>query len=96
MKILNYEESTYELCLGHQDLIVALDVFENLIVSGSKDNTLRLWKIDTSEIKLRVECLSVFEGHTMNITSLCIDPKKGNYVVSSSLDKTIKKWNLND
>jgi len=82
------------MCLGHSDLIVALDVFENLIVSGSKDNTLRLWKV-SFEGKLSVECLAIFEGHNMNITSLCIDPKKGNYVVSSSLDKTIKKWNLN-
>jgi U3 small nucleolar RNA-associated protein 13 len=93
LKILNYETAKYELCLGHSDLIVALDVYENFIVSGAKDNTLRLWRVEFEE-RLRVTCLAVFEGHTMNLTSLCIDPKKGNYVVSASLDKTIKKWNL--
>ena len=93
LKVLNYETSTYEMCLGHSDLIVALDVYENYVVSGSKDNTIRLWRVDTEE-KLRVECLAVFEGHTMNLTSVCIDPKKGNYFVSASLDSTIKKWNM--
>lgn len=55
MKILNYETSRYELCLGHSDIIVALDVFENFIVSGSKDNTLRLWKVEFED-GIKVNC----------------------------------------
>lgn len=40
LRVLNFETSQYELCLGHSDIIVAVDVFENFIVSGAKDNTL--------------------------------------------------------
>ena len=38
-----------------------------------------------------VECIGLLEGHKDYITSLCIE---GNYVFSSSADKTIRKWDM--
>lgn len=32
----------------------------------------------------------------MNITSIAMEPKKGNYFVSVSLDKTLKKWGIHE
>ena len=98
LKILNTDDSKYELILGHSDIIVALDVHVSedytVVISGAKDNTIRLWKVTYEP--LQVSCLAIYEGHTMNITSLSIDPKKGNYFVSVSLDKTLKKWGINE
>jgi len=53
------------------DVICTKDV--NLIISGAKDNSIRLWKI--SYEPLSVQCLAIYEGHTMNVTSLSIEPK---------------------
>jgi len=98
LKILNTETASYELILGHSDIIVALDVYVNedlnLIISGAKDNSIWLWKIDYEP--LTVTCLANYEGHTMNITSLSMEPKWGNYFVSVSLDKSLKKWGVHE
>jgi len=98
LKVLNTETSKYELILGHSDIIVALDVHISkdftLIISGAKDNTIRLWKATFNP--LNVQCLAIYQGHSMNITSISMEPKKGNYFVSVSLDKTLKKWGINE
>ena len=98
LKILNTETAQYELILGHSDIVVALDVHISedytVFISGAKDNTIRLWKITYSP--LEVTCLAIYSGHTMNVTSISLDPKKGNYFVSVSLDKTLKKWGVHE
>ena len=57
------------------------------IISGSWDNTLRIWDLDTGQ------CLRVLEGHKQNIHSLVIS-RDGRFAVSGSEDKTIKVWDL--
>lgn len=55
----------------------------NLIVSGSVDETVRLWdKRDGS-------CIAVLKGHTSEISSVQLDEQADN-VVSSSGDATIR------
>lgn len=62
-----------------------------MVLSGSKDNYIRLWKYDSS---YKLQCLAVFSGHTENIASVCFAPKKSNFFVSASQDNTIKVWDL--
>ncbi|KAL1916932.1 uncharacterized protein VTP21DRAFT_5129 [Calcarisporiella thermophila] len=55
------------------------------IVSGSSDNTLRVWDTETSQ------CLGILEGHTSRIWDVS-SIKGGNMIASASGDGTVKLW----
>ncbi|XP_052819412.1 uncharacterized protein LOC128245328 [Mya arenaria] len=56
---------------GHNDLILTVDCADNILVSGSRDTTVRVWKLEPSARELR--CLG---GHTGSITDVLILPAK--------------------
>jgi WD40 repeat protein/tRNA A-37 threonylcarbamoyl transferase component Bud32 len=56
------------------------------IVSGSRDDTVRVWDAATGQETL------VFFGHKDVLTSIAFSPD-GKHIVSASLDKTVKVWN---
>jgi len=56
-------------------------------LSGSRDNTLRLWDMATGR------CLRVFEGHTGGVNSVC--PSSDNrWALSGSTDSTLRLWDV--
>jgi WD40 repeat protein len=57
------------------------------IVSGSKDNTVRLWGLEKGEY------IKPLEGHIKWILSVCITPD-ARFAVSDGLDKTLRLWDL--
>lgn len=59
-------------------------------LSGSKDNTIRLWSYEEEVLS----CTAVFTGHNENVASVCFAPKKMNFFVSASQDNTLKVWDL--
>lgn len=67
---------------GHTDNILCLDVQGNNIITGSKDQTIRLW--DLSRL------LATYKGHTEDVTSICFSKKT--WFVSASIDQTLKIW----
>lgn len=86
---------------GHYASIncIQMDPNFNLVVSGSKDATLKLWNIDlaTEEgnafgIKLDKSCcIHSLDSHKAEINALSLDRE---ILVSASKDKTIKQWDL--
>ena len=97
VKLVDLKTQRNKLLTGHEDIVIAVDTFNEFFVTGSKDKTCRVWKqIEQENGELTYVCLAIFEGHNMSITSLSIEPKKGTYFVSSSQDNTIKKWNLTE
>ena len=68
---------------GHDAGITCLDVFQDLLVTGSADNSLKVWAI--SEGLLEQELI----GHTDAIVCVCINAW---HIVSSSEDDTIRVW----
>ncbi|HMO15164.1 MAG TPA: PQQ-binding-like beta-propeller repeat protein [Pirellulaceae bacterium] len=42
---------SYATLYGHQDAVVTLDVFENFIVSGSMDATVRMWDANSASLR---------------------------------------------
>jgi COMPASS component SWD3 len=74
---------------GHSDSINAVTISPNgkVIVSGSEDNTIKLWYLKTGE------CLATLEGHEAGVRSVAISPD-GQLLVSGSADNTIKLWQL--
>ncbi|KAL5368981.1 WD repeat-containing protein [Cryptosporidium parvum] len=82
--------------IGHTSTVLTMDISKcsNIIATGSKDETIRIWSTYNQE------CLSVLTGHTSLITALSFQKKpfiRGNtsfYLFSASNDNTLKAWNI--
>lgn len=70
---------------GHDDhVITCLQFSGNRIVSGSDDNTLKVWSASTGK------CLRTLVGHTGGVWS---SQMWLNIIISGSTDRTLKVWN---
>ena len=90
---------------GHTGYVmsVAFNHDGTKIVSGSYDETSRLWNEDVDNdnriITIRVwnvdtgECMVTLKGHTDIIRSVALN-HDGTKIVSGSRDKTIRVWNV--
>ena len=87
--IESFKSFRFSSTLGHKNSVrsVAITQDGKYIVSGSDDETIKLWDIQTGK-----EVRS-FEGHTDIVRSVAITPD-GKYIVSVSNDKTIKLWDI--
>ena len=56
-------------------------------LSGSSDNTVRLWEVDLGR------CLRLLEGHYSNIWSVAWSPD-GKQALSGSEDNTVRLWEV--
>ena len=75
--------------VGHSGGVraVAISPDSRLLVSGSEDNTIKIWQLKTGRL------VRTLIGHTNWISSLAITPD-GEMLVSGSGDNTIKIWQL--
>ncbi|BAZ68014.1 WD-40 repeat protein [Fischerella sp. NIES-4106] len=75
--------------IGHNDSVNAVAVTSDgkQIISGSSDNTLKVWNLKTGEE------IFTLEGHTQAVTAVVVTPD-GKGVISASNDNTIKIWDL--
>ncbi len=87
-----YDTATHQevaLLTGHTRLVrsVAYSPDGRTIVSGSGDNTVRLWDVNTGET------LRTLEGHTRFVISVAYSPD-GRTIASGSGDNTIRLWDV--
>jgi WD40 repeat protein len=75
--------------VGHTEWVnsVCFSPDGRYILSGSSDNTLRLWEISSGKETKK------FEGHTKGVKSICFSPD-GRCVLSGSHDNTIRLWEI--
>jgi len=76
---------------GHSGDVTALsaDAGRGLVLSGSKDRSLRLWDIESGE------CLRVFAGHDEAIGAVALGAD-GRLAASGSRDGAIRLWDAGD
>ncbi|MBD2202320.1 WD40 repeat domain-containing protein [Calothrix sp. FACHB-1219] len=65
---------------------VAITTDNNHVITGSEDNTIKIWNAKTGELK------RTLTGHTGVVNYLSVTPD-GKYIVSGD-DKNVKIWNL--
>jgi WD40 repeat protein len=86
---LRKAEGCSHTLLGHQGWISSLAFSSNrqLLASGSRDSTVRLWDTHTNE------CVAVLEGHTNWVNSVAFSPD-GRLLASASADRTVRLWDV--
>jgi WD40 repeat protein/serine/threonine protein kinase len=82
-------EASVRTLQGHTSSVtsVAMSPDGRHIVSGSEDNTLRVWDLVTGR------CLNTLQGHTGEVESVAVSPD-GRHIVSGSSDSTLRVWEL--
>lgn len=83
------------LLKGHTNVVNALS-FSNdshYLVSGSADQTVRVWQMPTSGTTLRTTPTKTFDEHKNLVYGVAMH---GSLIVSASYDKTIKFWHLDN
>ncbi|KAF2854510.1 WD40 repeat-like protein [Plenodomus tracheiphilus IPT5] len=95
------------LLKGHEDIVICLDVdwSGHWLVTGAKDNTARLWRLDP-ENELYT-CAAVLTGHAESLGAIALPhtaPQESSaaftdplshppaYIVTGSQDRTVKRW----
>ena len=73
--------------VGHTSIVFSLEVvFPNKLASGSLDNTIKIWDINSGE------CMRTLVGHSDKVSSVELVSSK--ILASGSDDDTIRIWNL--
>ncbi len=74
---------------GHKSIVcsVCLSLDGRWALSGSWDETLRLWEVATGR------CVRTFKGHTKSVSSVCLS-SDGRWALSGSTDCTLRLWEV--
>ncbi|KAG9196673.1 putative U3 small nucleolar RNA-associated protein 13 [Alternaria panax] len=95
------------LLKGHEDIVICLDVdwSGHWLVTGAKDNTARLWRLDPANESYT--CAAVLTGHAESLGAIALPhtiPQESSaaftdplshppaYIVTGSQDRTVKRW----
>lgn len=103
LRLYDTENLNCELAYGHKDIILCVVVHNSgcIIATGSKDNSARVWAVNTRNAftattdQPRVVCIATAVGHTKAVGAVCL-ARDGSCpsMVTGSEDRTVKMWDL--
>ncbi|XP_033745921.1 transducin beta-like protein 3 [Pecten maximus] len=96
LKVFELESWNCQILQGHSDIVLSVCVHhkDHLIASSSKDNSIRLWKMDADTG--RVKCVAVGQGHTHAVNTMAFSWLNARTIVSGGQDSTLKVWDIPD
>lgn len=92
-----YDTTTLDarLLQGHTEIVLCLDRSPDgeLLASGSKDSSARLW---ASSSNSEWECVAICEGHAESVGAVTLSrqDERAKFMFTGSQDRTIKMWDL--
>ena len=95
LKYYNKKNNSIQIFEGHLDFIMNITIKENLIITSSKDNSIRIWKYKINEegdINIKTICILLGHSETVNTTDFIY--KKNKKLISGCKDGSIKLWNI--
>eukprot|EP00474_Spongospora_subterranea_P010054 CRZ10512.1 hypothetical protein [Spongospora subterranea] len=88
IRIMDLDSFHAQLLGGHTAVVLSLDISPcgKFLLSSSKDNTLRVWSLET------MECITTVSGHTHSVNACSWSQKSSAFFCSVSEDHTLKQW----
>ena len=95
LKYYNKKNNSIQIFEAHSDFIMNISIKENLIITSSKDNSIKIWKYSINEKgEIDLNLISVLLGHSETVNSTDIIIKKNKKLISCCKDGSIKLWNI--
>ena len=91
LKKYDLENNKIDIYEGHTDFIMSITVKNNAIITSSKDNTIRIWKINNIN---DIKCICILKGHSEAVNCSDTNIKKNNCLISGCKDGSIKLWDI--
>ncbi|MBW4510083.1 MAG: WD40 repeat domain-containing protein [Scytonematopsis contorta HA4267-MV1] len=87
--ITNLEGSLQHTFTGHSHIVraLAMSADAKILVSGSRDKTIKVWQLETGEL------IHTLQGHRDGVYAVALSPDN-QIIASGSADKTVKLWHL--
>ncbi|KAJ3274999.1 Transducin (beta)-like 3 [Terramyces sp. JEL0728] len=95
IRLYDVDTKNCNIVYGHSDIVLAIaSSFDGkLLVTGSKDNSAKLWEIDL-ESETQLENTASFVGHTGPVTAIAMSKQSAKFLITGSEDRTVKFWPL--
>lgn len=94
IKVFDVSTWSCQIVTGHTDIVMSLDTHDSdgttYMVSGGKDNAVRLWTINNATG--HVDCRAVGIGHNRTVSAVVLLKCNSEYLVSASNDLSLKLW----
>ena len=91
LKYYNKKNNSIQIFEAHSDFIMNISIKENLIITSSKDNSIKIWKYSINEKgEIDLNLISVLLGHSETVNSTDIIIKKNKKLISCCKDGSIK------
>lgn len=94
IKLYDTTTMNCQVLKGHSDTVMALSAHKNMLLSSSKDKSVRLWLLEAGDT-VQVKCVAIGTKHTSSVGSVAMGRANNTSICASvSQDTCLKVWQL--